>query len=177
LKGGSTIGIPSPPAILLPDGRVVKPDIRDAERLQGFDPDWTVQAESVARPSSRWKLVGNAVTVNVARWLGERFIQLDGNSSTGGRPLPTGTPWPRAAWNAGEGRFTSSLSSWPLCVQPQPLAEFLRYDPAPLSEKATAGFLARFKESSLAKPPGFVKALERHLELMRRNGRIHLAAV
>ena len=28
LKGGSTIGIPSPPAILLPDGRVVTPDIR-----------------------------------------------------------------------------------------------------------------------------------------------------
>lgn len=36
LKGGSTIGIPSPPAALLPTGRVVTPDIRDAERLQGF---------------------------------------------------------------------------------------------------------------------------------------------
>ena len=33
-----------PPAILMPDGRVVTPDIRDAERLQGF-PDWTSPAE------------------------------------------------------------------------------------------------------------------------------------
>ena len=36
LKNGSTVGIASPPAILLPSGRVVTPDIRDAERLQGF---------------------------------------------------------------------------------------------------------------------------------------------
>jgi DNA (cytosine-5)-methyltransferase 1 len=32
LKNGSTIGIASPPAILLPDGRAIKPDVRDAER-------------------------------------------------------------------------------------------------------------------------------------------------
>ena len=37
LKGGSTIGIPSPPAIWMPDGRIVTPDIRDAERMQGFE--------------------------------------------------------------------------------------------------------------------------------------------
>src|SRR5262245_59574290 len=37
LKGGSTIGIPSPPAIVLRSGAIVQPDIRDAERLQGFD--------------------------------------------------------------------------------------------------------------------------------------------
>src|SRR4051812_24746922 len=36
LKGGSSVGIPSPPAIWLPDGRFITPDIRDAERLQGF---------------------------------------------------------------------------------------------------------------------------------------------
>src|SRR5690606_35704194 len=58
LKGGSTIGIPSSPAILLPNGRVVTPDIRDAERLQGFPADWTQPAETVARKSVRWKLVG-----------------------------------------------------------------------------------------------------------------------
>ena len=41
LKGGSTVGVPSPPAIWLPDGRFVTPHIRDAERLQGFAVDWT----------------------------------------------------------------------------------------------------------------------------------------
>ena len=50
LKGGSTIGIPSPPAIWLPDGRIVTPEIRDAERLQGFEDDWTVPAGEVVRP-------------------------------------------------------------------------------------------------------------------------------
>ena len=41
LKGGSTIGIPSPPAIWMPDGLVGTPDLRDAERLQGFPAGWT----------------------------------------------------------------------------------------------------------------------------------------
>ena len=54
LKNGSSVGIASPPAILLPDGRIVTPDIRDAERLQGFSPDWTAPAEAVVRPSWRW---------------------------------------------------------------------------------------------------------------------------
>jgi DNA (cytosine-5)-methyltransferase 1 len=49
LKNGSTIGIPSPPAILLPNGEIVTPDIRDAERLQGFRANWTKPAEHVGR--------------------------------------------------------------------------------------------------------------------------------
>ena len=45
LKGGSTIGIPSPPAIWNPkDGSITTPSITDAERLQGFEPDWTQPA-------------------------------------------------------------------------------------------------------------------------------------
>jgi len=41
----------------------------EAERLQGFPDDWTDgQADS-----HRYKQMGNAVTVNVARWIGERF--------------------------------------------------------------------------------------------------------
>ncbi|MEY4551587.1 MAG: hypothetical protein RL685_7782, partial [Pseudomonadota bacterium] len=73
LKGGSSLGIPSPPAIVLPDGRVVTPDIRDAERLQGFAADWTLPAQTAVRRGQRWKLVGNAVTVDVAAWIGERL--------------------------------------------------------------------------------------------------------
>src|SRR5690606_19679397 len=75
LKGGSSIGIPSPPAIVLPDGRVVTPDIRDAERLQGFPADWTKVAETVARRSARWRLVGNAVSVPAADWIGKRLLK------------------------------------------------------------------------------------------------------
>ncbi|MFM8818863.1 MAG: DNA cytosine methyltransferase, partial [Phycisphaerales bacterium] len=48
-KAGSTIGIPSPPAILFPDGRLGTPDIRDAERMQGFPSGWTSPANKVVR--------------------------------------------------------------------------------------------------------------------------------
>ena len=42
-----------------PSGRVVTPDIRDAERLQGFEANWTLPAEELTRRrGSRWKLVG-----------------------------------------------------------------------------------------------------------------------
>jgi site-specific DNA-cytosine methylase len=41
----------------------------ETERLQGFPDDWTAgQADS-----HRYKQMGNAVTVNVARWIGERL--------------------------------------------------------------------------------------------------------
>lgn len=75
LKNGSTVGIGSPPAILLPDGSAITPDIRDAERLQGFEADWTKPTETSSRPSLRWSLVGNAVTVPVAEWLGGRLAR------------------------------------------------------------------------------------------------------
>src|SRR5262249_12660226 len=67
LKGGSTLGIPSPPAIWLPRGQLVTPDIRDAERLQGFPAGWTAAASptSAKRNGPRWRLVGNAVSVPV----------------------------------------------------------------------------------------------------------------
>src|SRR5262249_21911730 len=56
LKGGSRLGIPSSPAVLLPDGRVVTLHINDAERLQGFPPRWTCPAEGVFGRGTRWRL-------------------------------------------------------------------------------------------------------------------------
>ncbi|MCC6998052.1 MAG: DNA (cytosine-5-)-methyltransferase [Deltaproteobacteria bacterium] len=165
LKGGSTIGIPSPPAIVLPEGRVVTPELRDAERMQGFDPDWTSPAEDVTRKSHRWKLVGNAVTVDVARWVGERLANPSPRGAlVEGTPLEGGErAWPKAAWNVGDGRFAASISKWPFQRPGTSLERFLKYPSRPLSTKATAGFLARTKTSSLRFPPGFIKKLERHL--------------
>jgi DNA (cytosine-5)-methyltransferase 1 len=110
LKGGSTIGIPSPPAIWFPDGRIMTPDIRDAERLQGFAPDWTLPACDVARPSHRWKLVGNAVNVLAAEWLGYRLSGDPEGPIPEGRPLPAGGPWPKAARGGEGGRFAVEAS-------------------------------------------------------------------
>lgn len=65
-----TLRCNNPPAIVFPDGRIATPDIRDAERFQGFDPDWSAPAETVRKRNYRWKLVGNAVSVNRSPKLG-----------------------------------------------------------------------------------------------------------
>ena len=53
IKGGSGLGIPAPPAIILPpSGELVVPTIGDAERLQGFPRGWTAPA-STGRPTRR----------------------------------------------------------------------------------------------------------------------------
>jgi DNA (cytosine-5)-methyltransferase 1 len=163
LKGGSTVGIPSAPAIVLPTGRIVTPDLRDAERMQGFSDDWTVPAERVAKRGVRWKLIGNAVTVNVAEWIGRRLRNPGEYDSAGDAPLPSSARWPCAAWNDGRGRHSAEISSWPLSVPSSPLAEFLRHPTQDLSAKAAAGFLARARVAKLRFPAGFLDAIERHL--------------
>jgi DNA (cytosine-5)-methyltransferase 1 len=163
LKGGSTVGIPSSPAILLPSGDVMKPDIRDAERLQGFPANWTKPAEGAGRGSFRWKLVGNAVTVPVAAWIGKRLAVPAEVLQFETRPLLKGASWPSAAWNVGEGRVGVKASEWPIRRPTQPLTKFLKYPLGPLSAKATAGFLSRASTSSLRFPEGFIDAVEAHL--------------
>jgi DNA (cytosine-5)-methyltransferase 1 len=163
LKGGSSVGIPSPPAIVLPSGRVVTPEIRDAERLQGFDADWTLPAQEVSRRAgTRWKLVGNAVTVNVAEWIGRQLCSPGVYDASGDTELIYRSPWPEAAWNVGEGRFHSYVSRWPVAMESEPIEQFLRYPEADLSARATAGFLRRLRSGSLNYPRWFERALERH---------------
>jgi DNA (cytosine-5)-methyltransferase 1 len=166
LKGGSTIGIASPPAILLPDSTIVTPDIRDAERMQGFEPDWTKPAEAVTRRGHRWKLVGNAVTVDAAEWLGRRLLEPGTYRVALDLPLKGGGSWPRAAWNIGGGRHVSDVSAWPFRRPTQPIHRFLNHPPALLSAKATRGFLHRARQGSLHFPKGFLAAVEAHLQRM-----------
>lgn len=172
LKGGSLVGIPSAPGIVLPEGRIVTPDIRDAERLQGFRPGWTRPAEHVGgiRRSIRWRLVGNAVTVHVARWIGRRLrlpMPYDDGDDVG---LRRDRSWPRAAWNVGEGRFGADVSECPVRYMKRPLAGFLRYEPTLLSRRAAEGFLKRALASNLTLEERFVSELKKHIGLMRRNG-------
>lgn len=163
LKGGSTVGVPSPPAIWLPDGTFVTPDIRDAERMQGFRAGWTLPAERVVKSGMRWKLVGNAVCVPVAAWLGRRLRSPGTFELHGVRPLAPGAAWPTAAWNVGEGVYTADVSEWPRRARRLKLAQFLRWPGKPLSARATAGFLSRTQQASLRFPPGFIESLQAHL--------------
>lgn len=170
LKGGSTIGIPSPPAILLPFGRgVVMPDLRDTERLQGFPADWTVGALKSRRKNSRWKLVGNAVSVPVAEWLGGRLMSPTRYDATSDLVLPrTGHKWPKAAWGTSKGRYSVSVSGWPKRQHYRHLHTFLHYPGKPLSVRATEGFLERLNRGSLTCfPEGFKGHVSSHLQQMR----------
>jgi len=175
LKGGSTVGIPSPPAILLPSGEVVMPDIRDAERLQGFPANWTKVAEKVARSGTRWKLIGNAVSVPAAAWLGSRMAR-PGRMREFPLTAVRGTRWPTAAWNMGDGRVAVDASEWPVRRRYASLLRFLRYAPRPLSAKATRGFLERTERSGLRFPEGFLQSLRAHEARMTRTSEFTLSA-
>lgn len=168
LKGGSTIGIPSAPAIRFLDGLIATPDLRDAERIQGFEPGWTAPAvEKGQRKGIRWKLVGNAVSVPVARWVGERLRDPQPYDGSADEPVTAQSPWPKAAWGIGGDVRRAELSPFPVRNEYQHLAKFLRFDPVPLSERATEGFLRRTGESSLNFPEGFLGEVAAHLEAIR----------
>ena len=166
LKNGSTVGIASPPAILFPDGSLITPDVRDAERLQGFPTDWTLPAEAIGRASLRWSLVGNAVSPPVAEWLGRRLDAPGEYEYSRDFDLPVVGRWPSAAHYDGELRKGSAISSYPVWRARQPLAEFLHFDGKPLSVRATRGFLSRAERAKLRFADGFLERLREHLYRM-----------
>ncbi|MDP3083030.1 MAG: DNA cytosine methyltransferase [Rubrivivax sp.] len=178
LKNGSTIGIPSPPAILLPDGRLIKPGIRDVERMQGFAADWTAPAEQVARTSVRWGLVGSAVSVPVARWLGERLNNPGSYDQAMDRDFPAAGKMPRAARFDGQTRASVHIGTDPLGKRPPRLVDFLQdaEGQQPLSLRATLGFLGRTRRARLRFQPGFIEAVERHAERMGGGASEHRVA-
>jgi DNA (cytosine-5)-methyltransferase 1 len=166
LKNGSAVGIPSPPAILLPDGRILKPDIRDAERLQGFSSDWTAPAETVGRASTRWSLAGSAVSVPVAHWLGKRLAKPGKYDTKRDRPFSMDGRLPRSARFDGKDRHAVEIGPDPVGVRPPHLADFLEHDGPLLSPRATAGFLGRTYVAKLRFAPGFIDAVEKHLRFV-----------
>jgi DNA (cytosine-5)-methyltransferase 1 len=170
LKGGSTIGIPSPPAIWDPqDGSISTPEIRDAERLQGFETDWTAAALDApgVKRGHRWKLVGNAVSVPVAAWLAERILRSSGGTPAF-VPLKRGVAWPRAAWGHKGQVYSVAVSRWPVALPSTSLRAFLRFERTPLSHRAAAGFLSRAEQSALRFEENFLRDVSRHVRRMSK---------
>jgi DNA (cytosine-5)-methyltransferase 1 len=170
LKGGSTIGISSPPAIWLPRAplghRLVVPGIAVGERLQGLPSGWTRPAASVSgRVGIRWKLVGNAVTVGVTRWLGKRMLLPAAWSRDDAVVLSPGSAWPMAAWGDRGGRYAVPVSMFPALHQYRHLRPLVAADFRPLSHKATTGFLNRLDRSHLRAPDEFRIDLKEHREV------------
>ncbi len=172
LKGGSTIGIPSAPAIWLPGekpGRkIVTPDIEHAERLQGFPAGWTEAAGGDGRARGhRWKLVGNAVTCGVARWVGNRLAEPGSYDSAGDARLNPGDRWPNAAWGAAGEAFTAEVSFWPRHDPYEHLTDVVApAEASPLSYKGASGFLNRAGRAKLRFVEDFILDVKEHVEAM-----------
>jgi len=172
LKGGSTIGIPSPPGVWRPDAevgrRLVTPGIVTAERMQGLRKGWTTAAARYPRgEGARWKLVGNAVTVGVSSWVGRRLVKpgsWDGSLST---PLPAGASWPTAAWGENGKAWSVDVSLWPERRPYRHLLELMDDDCTPLSHRAAAGFLERLDRGTLRVSEQFRLDVKEHVEVTR----------
>lgn len=173
LKGGTTVRVASPPAVWLPQEgvghQIVRPSIEAAEVLQGFHPGWTAAAPE----RDRWKLVGNAVSAPVARWIGERLALRDelGDAFEDGLLLAAGQRWPSAARGTADGkRWAVPVSEFPRVPEPEDVQELggllARFGSEPLSLRATKGFRDRLLRSSLRYEPSFMAALHAHVDHM-----------
>ena len=177
IKGGSGLGIPAPPAIILPPGgELVVPTIGDTERLQGFPRGWTEPAAQLDQRGERlrWLMVGNAVSVPVAQWIGERLKAVSGTVERSDEPIPAGSKWPAAAWQVDPSgpRFAASVGGWPKRRDRTSLLSVVTEEdsirPA-LSLRAASGFLRRFEASNLLKRDpehraALLKILRHHVE-------------
>jgi DNA (cytosine-5)-methyltransferase 1 len=169
LKGGSGLSIPSPPAIwTVATGLFQTPGIEDAERLQGFTAGWTAAARDEAKGDrGRWRLVGNAVSVPVATWLGLRIAGSDlGVVDYQDRGIETATQH-NAAWGGPDqtSRYIPSAGEGPGDAKRVSVGTFGLRDARALSLRAAEGFLRRYMKSGLTKNQDFAQALATHCGL------------
>jgi DNA (cytosine-5)-methyltransferase 1 len=166
LKVGSAFGMPASPAIWdRRHRRIVTPDVRDAERLQGFPRNWTKPADDLA-PRVRWRLIGNAISVDTARWL-ERNISKPRRYDRNADREFTMRSWPSAAWGNRGAIKAVQVSDRPVSVTMTPIMSFLEQIPIPLSARAAEGFLCRIEASTLRRPQRFVADIRHHIAEMR----------
>jgi DNA (cytosine-5)-methyltransferase 1 len=160
LKVGSSLGIPSAPAVLFPDGEVLMPSLAGCERLQGYAPGWTAPADTASSSrNSRWRLVGNAVSVPVARWVAGRLKKPGSILEFPRVPEGSRRTWPDAAWNVNDGRVDVVASDKPVVFEYVSISDFRDSDWSRLSERALSGFIDRASAGGLRTPEGFLQAL------------------
>lgn len=170
LKGGSTIGIPSPPAVWVPQNepgrKLLMLGVGDMEEIQDFERGWTEPAELAGhRPGVRFKLAGNAVTVGVANWLGQRLTK-PGECVVDSTPLVEGGTWPNAAWGDRSDAWQAHVSEYPVHRPYRHLLDVFDHRTArALSHRAVTGFLSRLQRGGLRRPEQFDLDLAEHAEL------------
>jgi DNA (cytosine-5)-methyltransferase 1 len=167
IKGGSGLGIPSPPAIWIPaEDFIGTISIEDAERLQGFPRKWTepILSKLGARKGARWKAVGNAVSVPMANWIGDRLFQAHDDKVNSIRWNRKSMP--SAAYGSRGSFIAADSGSWPVSTKSDPLLEFLDHPLSPLSSRATSGFLSRASRcTNVVYSQEFLDSLSRHAQI------------
>jgi DNA (cytosine-5)-methyltransferase 1 len=175
LKGGSAISIPSPPAIWdRQNHSFFSPGIEDAERLQGFRAGWTSPVADIGLPDRvRWQLVGNAVSVPIAAWIGKRLKAFEAGRleifepSEGKRTRSANIGWGGPGIPATEMYVDNEGPSSPTHTA---ISNFKFRKKNPLSQRAASGFLERLVESPLRIERSFL------VDLARYCGRLGLIA-
>lgn len=167
IQGGSAKGIPSGPAVLLPDGRLVRIALGDAERLQGMTAGATQPAGG---DGARWRIVGNAVALPIAEWIGGRLACHGRLADVRERPMDAAPrTWPKAARGGpGTPRMRVEIGALPFWRDRLPISAFIG-DAQPLSARATRGFLARADRGRMNFAPGFLDAVRAHLRAVERD--------
>jgi DNA (cytosine-5)-methyltransferase 1 len=169
LKGGSTVGIPSTPGVWLPKAepgrKLLMPTIENCEELQGFPRGWTTAADLGRRNGPRWKLTGNAVTVGVAAWIGERSASPDTMVAPSVR-LDSGVPWPTAAWGGRDGAWRVKISEYPRHEPYVHFRDLLDEEGArAISNRGATGFYGRTLAGKLRFDSAFIEDVIEHIEV------------
>jgi DNA (cytosine-5)-methyltransferase 1 len=164
IKGSTTAGIPSSPAVWIPGAapelRFRTPSIESLEMLQGFRAGWT----KAAPIRDRWKLVGNAVAVPVVRWIADGLRSYDSLGAVGldsSLSKPVGWDWAGVSVGSGRatGKIPTHLSTGSL-PRRHSLPRLLHTRGShPLSPGAARGFSGRLGRSRLAYDQDFMKDL------------------
>lgn len=169
LKGGSGLSIPSPPAIwTVETGLFQTPGIEDAERLQGFAAGWTVAGRETAKGDRlRWRLVGNAVSVPVATWVGKRLASPEAHGLAYQEHGTETLTKHNAAWGGPKqtSRYIPAAGEGPGDARRVSISSFGLKDAQALSVRAAEGFLRRYMKSGLTKNHDFARALATHCDL------------
>ena len=159
LKVGSAIGIPSPPAVLFPDGEALLPSLRVCEQLQGFPRGWTDVPNTTTERNPAWRLVGNSVSIPIARWVAEGIREPGDVLDYPVSKIEPGDRWPQAAWNVGHGRIGVDANDKPLGTPFPSISAFRDNSWSRLSGRAMNGFVRRAEQGGLRMPENFLDTL------------------
>ena len=133
------------------------------QALQGSPRGWTEAAANGRKNGPRWKLVGNAETVGVGRWIADRLESPAAPAIETEEVPDIRRRWPDAAWGDATGSWVLEATQWPRLEPIRSLLDIVNPDECnSLSQRAADGFLTRAERGSLRFADGFLDEVRAH---------------